>query len=205
MEITATGGGFFISAMRLGGWDSRYNKKDGSLSVWGDPQRPINISTHRGDFLEVLNEKGEIISEGGDGNWFWLSVSKSPVKLRFKTLPDPKLSKAELNKQRNKVIRYLLQDAPYNLGIPGTLNGAIKWMQKKLNEIPEASRAKASFQFDATMKYGETYPQITIDYEEMESDAEVIRRIQLERERARIAEINERRQLDALKVKYKTA
>lgn len=203
MDITATNGNFLVSAIRIGSWKYKWNK-DHTLSIWDSGGRDhVHIVTNSGDFIEAVDKQGSLVSEGGDGDLFLLPIGKQPVRLRFKKLPDPQLSSAFLDKHRQRVVRYLLQDKPYNCGIPDTLSGTIQWMQKQLAQIPKASRAKASFGFDTTTEYGETYPQLEITYQEMESDDEVVMRVQVERERARIRELGERKELERLEAKYK--
>jgi hypothetical protein len=202
MDIMAIGGKFAVGMMSMGreyAWD----KKDNSLLVWSKEKQalPANVTTNRGDFVEAFDESGKLIAEGGDGSWFYVPVTKSKTRLRFKKLPDPELTKADLDKERQTVTRYLLSDKPYNCDLPDTLAGAIKWMENKLAEIPRASRAKASFRFDTTMEYGETYPNIEITFQEHETDKEIIRRVQIERERARIKGNEERAQFLKLKSK----
>lgn len=201
MEIIASDGRFLVGALRVGDWQYEWNK-DGTLSIWGKRDIRVHVTTYRGDFIQLLDAEDHVLCEGGDGEWFCIEVAKEKRRLRFKKLPDPQLSASALNKARQRVTRYLLSEAPYSCDLPDTLNGVIKWMQKKLAEIPEASRAKASFRFDTTMEYGETYPRIEISYTEPETDDEVIKRVQIERERARIAEGKEREQLSRLRKKF---
>lgn len=201
MDITALGDGSFgVAAMRLGGWKPVWRKGIG-LEV-GPSDRPLNVTTNRGVFVEVVNEAGEVVEQGGDGEWFYVSPSDEVRLLRYKTLPDPALTPAQLNKARKTVTRYLVSDMPYNLSIPGTLVGVIKWMEEQLAAIPEASRKNASFRFDTSMEYGETYPNVEITYSEKETDEEVIRRVQIERERDELTEIGERARLADLQAKY---
>lgn len=67
------------------------------------------------------------------------------------------------------------------------------------------SVTKSCRTLDTSVEYGETYPNIEISYEEQETDEEVVRRIQIERERARLSELKERGQLKALQSKYEKA
>lgn len=198
MDITAFGGKFAVAMTRLGAWKYEWNK-DGTLSIWGDHALPITVTTNRGEFIEAVDADGEIVCEGGDGQWFYVPVAKRKTVLRFRQLPDPSLSPADINKARQTVTRYLLSDRPYNCKLPDTVAGVIKWMQKKLAEIPKECRAKASFTFDTTMEYGENYPNIEITYCQPETDAEVVRRVQIGRERARIKDTAERAQFRKLK------
>lgn len=204
MEIFAHGKSFAIAAVAMGQLEYKWNK-DKTLSVWaGERSHPISISTQRGGFIEAVNEEGDIVGEGGDGQMWFLPLSKSPITLRFKKLTAPKLSKDQIQKHRKQVTRYLLQDAPYSLGIPDSLTGAIVWMQRKLRSIPKECRKSASFRFDTSTEYGETYPQLTISYSEPETDKEVIERIKWDGERRRITEAAERQKLKQLQKKYET-
>jgi hypothetical protein len=201
-QIHAFNGSFGISAVRLGHWECQSNE-DRTLSLWSERESlPVHVTTQRGEFIEVIDAIGKVALEGGDGNWLWVPVSKEPVRLRFKALPDPKLSKGQIQKIRQKVTRYLSCDSPYNLGVPAKLPEAISWMQEQLAAIPEPCRKNASFEFGTTTEYGETYPQITISYEEHETDKEVLERVKVERERTRIAELAERQKLEQLQQKY---
>lgn len=206
MDIHVQGDGrYFIGV--LSQLETKANT-DGSITLQtkgGEYARDmVNVSTNSGTFVEALDANGTVIIEGGDGEWLWVPVDK-PVTLRVKKLPPITLSKSQLDKKRNKVTRYLVSDRPYNLELPDTLPGVIGWLEKKLKEIPEASRAKASFEFTTDMAYGDTYPQIEISYTEAESDEEVVTRLQIEAERTRIAEAKERDQLERLRTKYEPA
>ncbi len=203
MDISALNGNFSVAMMRMGEWNYEWNR-DRTLSIWGEAPFPVDVDTRRGDFIEAVDESGRVVCEGGDGGWFRVPVVKKKTTLRFKKLPNPKLSKAALDKARETVTRYLVSDAPYNLKIPDSLDGAIKWMQGKLKEIPASSRAKASFRFDTSMSYGETYPNIEISYQEPEADAEVIRRIQVDAERTRIKTDADRAKFENLKSRFAT-
>jgi hypothetical protein len=203
MDIFMTGGSFAVavSCARMGPWEYRGNE-DKTLSVWGKSTVPVSITTHRGGFIEAVDEEGKIIAEGGDGQLLWIRVGPKPVKLRYKQLPDPELSVAALEKQRRTVTRYLVQDSPGSLGIPDTLTGAIAWMQEQKDKIPDRCRKSAKFDFGTSIEYGETYPEIMISYEEHETDKEVIERIKVERERSRVAQKAEREELRKLQQKY---
>lgn len=196
--------GTFAVGMMPMGREYAWDKKDGSLLVWSKEKQalPVNVTTNRGDFVEAIDEEGKVIAEGGDGDWFYVPVGKKKTRLRFKALPDPKLTPAQIDKARQNITRYLVDGAPYRVDFPDTLPAAIEWMQKKLGEIPKASRAKATCLFDTSMSYGETYPNIEINFSEPETDAEVVRRIKIDRERARIAESKERAQFQNLKSKF---
>ena len=180
----------------------KWNKRN-TLSVCSkEKECVLTITTNHGDFVEVVDESGAVINSGGDGAWFHIRLTKSPVNLRFKKLPEPRLSKPDLKKHRKIVTRYLVSNAPYNLKIPNTLTGTINWMKEQSAKIPQASRAKAEFRFATTMEYGETYPNIEISYPEPETDKEVITRLQIEQERDRIRENGERAEFNKLKSKF---
>jgi hypothetical protein len=208
MDVTAPGDGrFYVAMMPLGGFQYDWNK-DGTLGVWSTDKepRPINVRTNRGVFVEAVDEAGAIIASGGDGNWLWVPLSKKPVRLRYKTLPPAALTRAQLNKARRTVTRYVLDGSPYSDGVklPDTLTGLIKWTERLLAGIPAKSRAKASFTFDTSSSYGESYAHVEVSYSEPETDAEVIARLQVEAERARIQEASERAELTRLQSKLGT-
>lgn len=203
MDIIAIDGKFMVS-MGFCRFEYKWNE-DKTLSVWGKEDGAAHITTNSGTFIEAIDETNKVVLKGGDGKWFYVPVSKKPIRLRFKKLSDPKLTKAQVEKARQKVTRYLISDTPYGLNIPSTLPGAIGWMQKQLKAIPKQCQKAACFEFVATMKHGETYPKIEITYVEPESDAEVVTRVKIERERTRIAEACERAKLENLKAKYETA
>jgi hypothetical protein len=198
MEIYAIDGGFSVGMMHHG-WDSKWNK-DNTLSVWATGERTsVMITTNRGTFIEAVNEAGEVVGQGGDGEWCHFGVSKKPIRLRYKALPVVKMTKAQIDKQRKVVTRYLLSDRPYSLDLPGDLPGMIEWMKGKLAEIPKACRGNTSFKFDTTMEYGETYPNVELTYQEPETDEEVTLRLKIEAERERVATAKKKAQLAALK------
>lgn len=168
-----------------------------------DWQRLVSVMTHQGQFIETLDEDGNVVYEGGDGEWYDVELPKKGSRiLRHKILPDPELSKKELDKNRNTVTRTLLHDAPYSLDIPEGLNDFILWLQNKLLEVPKECRASATAEIDTEYEYGESYPRFTIEYKQKESDEEVIERVQIARERRRIQEAKEKAELNALKEKY---
>jgi hypothetical protein len=203
VNIFATDDSFMVGMFAQ--FKCRWNKRDKSLSIWSDGGViRTNITTNRGTFVEVLDQSGAVTSYGGDGNWMWVEVGKKSVTLRHKKLPPLNLSSAQLEKKKRSVTRYLVDDRPYSVGIPDTLAGAIKWLEKKRDAIPEASRTKARFRFDTTMEYGETYPHVEITYEERETDEEVTRRLQVEAERKRLADMGERAHFERLKSKFAT-
>lgn len=176
---------------------------DGTLSVWGSAASYAHVTTNRGTFVEAVDAEDHLIAEGGDGNWCYVPVGEKPIRLRIKSLPDPELTIKQIDKERQNVTRHLFCDKPYNL--PDTLPAMIEWMKGRLEEIPEACRENTRFSFDTTMEYGETYPEVEITYTEAETNEEVVRRIQIERERARIKEVAEREQLQALQAKFAAA
>jgi hypothetical protein len=208
VDIIATDDGKFAVSLGFRSFECDWSKKDGSLSVWakkGEKTSFAHVRTGHGTFVEAVDDKGNVVMDGGDANWFYVPLSKKPVTLRVKKLPDPKLSKAQLDKERQKVTRYLVADRPYSLDLPDTLTGMIGWMEKQLRAVPEKARKAARFEFTTDYSYGESYPQIEIKYDEPESDKEVVKRVQIERERARIAEACERAKLQNLKTKYENA
>ena len=204
MDIIASNGKFAIGLLCRCKY--KFNDDDGTLSLWGgDTSLPLCVTTNRGDFLEEIDSAGNVVQTGGDGGQFWLHVGKKLVRLRFKKLPPLALSKTAIDKKRRIVTRYLVSDMPHNLKVPNTLLGAIAWLQKQATTIPARSRPKARVSFDTSMSYGETYPNLEITYTEPETDAEVILRLQIEAERARIREISERQQLAALQQRFPAA
>lgn len=204
MDIYATDGSFAVAAMGLGGWKYKWNK-DRTLSFWADDTsaknaylRHIFIEAGYGDFIECLDEDGQVLVEGGDGHSFYVEAVKKPRLLRYKMLPDPALSKAELNKARRSVERWLCSDSPYSLGVPNGLAACIKWLDAKLKKIPAASRKNAKIDFSSRSSYGESYDNIKITYFEPETDKEVIRRVQIETERARVSRVQKQAKLKQL-------
>lgn len=203
MDVFAMNGRFSVGLMRRlktewldGGRALRISSGTGNddfISVW----------SNRGDFIEAVNEAGEVIQSGGDGNSLWLTLSKSPITLRYRALPEPVLSKNEMRASRKVVTRYLASDTPSTLDLPDKFEDVIQWMRDKLKEVPAACRKSARFNFDTSYEHGESYPCIEITYKEPESDEEVIRRLQIEAERARIAEECERAKLIQLQEKYR--
>lgn len=200
MDIMAVNGKFLIGMLH----DFQYKwNKGNTLSVRSKGSGCVlNITTNRGDFVEVVDESGSVINSGGDGEWFNIRLTKKPVNLRFKELTKVNLSKSDMEKHRRVVTRYLVSGMPYDLNIPDTFQGTIEWMQKQLIAIPQASRAEAVFRFATTMEYGETYPNIEITYSELETNKEIAARLQIETERARITENVERAKFRELKSKF---
>jgi hypothetical protein len=194
MDIMATGDGWAFPLVGLGGFKYGVDKKTGDLSLVIDPKAKhkrdtFMVETPRGLFIETMKD-GEVIQEGGDGNWCHITVGKKPVTLRYKKLPDPGLSKRELDKCRKKVRRYLVDGQPYSAGVPDTLTGLVKWAEGLLVKIPASSRKDARCSFDTSSEYGETYPHVEVSYIEAETDDEVIERVKIERERARLKDIS---------------
>ena len=206
MHIYAYGKGFGLPAMMDHGNFHYEANGDGSLSFWtSEGNAYVSAWAAPGVFLEVLNEGGEIVKEGGDLRDLWIEASESPLKLRYKKLPNPKLSKSELDSQRNTVTRTLVSDMPHSLGIPDTVSGAIEWLRERLAEVPEGCQESAEVSFDTEMSYGETYPNCRITYRQPETDKEVIQRIQVSRETLRLEERRERAKLEQLKAKFEAA
>lgn len=204
MDIHANNGSFYLGMFRR--FESKCNKADGTISVWSKEKDCLAmVTTYRGDFVEAIDASGNVVAEGGDGDWWTLHIPKKPLTLRFKKLPPLKMTKEQINKKRISVTRYVISDAPYSVNFPDTLPAAIKWMQKHLESIPAASRAKARVRFDTSMSHGESYPNIEISYSELETEKETIKRLKIEAERARLTEIADRAKLAALKEKLADA
>jgi hypothetical protein len=201
MDIVVTGDGRFCIGM-LAQFHCEYIKDDNTMRVWSERAFPINITTSRGTFIEAVDKDGTVIQEGGDAGLLYVMLSNQPLTLRVKKLADPQLSAAQIEEQRQDVTRYLVSDNPRHLDIPDTLPGAIEWMQTQLMAIPENCRDSSQFEFGTTSEYGDTYPLIEITYREPETDAEVVNRIMIGRERVRISEVEERAKLKTLQEKY---
>lgn len=203
MEIIAYENSFALTMFQSDNVVYATEKKRPGLwvSTKKEPAR-VGVRTHRGQFIEVVNKAGEILQSGGDGGWFYVEATKAAVFLRHKKLPDPALTKAELDKAREKVERVLCSDMPHSLGIPDNLEAAIAWFQKKLAKIPAPCRASASVSFRSSYSHGESYDNIEISYDEPESDKEVIARIQIDRERKRVADAAELAKFQQLKTKF---
>lgn len=209
MDIIATGSGWGVGLGGLGGFKYAFDKEAGTLSVVLDDSATFKrdlfmVTTPRGVFIETVKD-GEVIQDGGDGDWYHVLVGETPVALRYKALPDPNLSKGDLRKHRQKVTRYLVDDTSYSAGVPDTLVGVIKWAEELLAKIPTGSRKTAKCRFDTSTEYGETYPHVEVSYEEPESDEEVVARVKVDRELARIAEAKKRAQLQRLKAELEPA
>ena len=196
MNILAQDGKFMVG-LGFNTAEYRWNK-DKTLTIWVKGKSPgmATVAAYGGTFVEALDAKGNVVAESGDQGRMFLTVTKSPLTLRIKQLPKPKLTKGELDKKRSKVTRYLVSDAPYSIeGLPGTVSGMIRWLEKQLKAIPGKSRTTAKFEFTTEYEYGESYPRINITYEEPETDAELIKRLQVDAERGRLAEKCERAKL----------
>lgn len=202
MDIMAIDGKFAVGAFLARDFKYKWNEDANALSVWADKSTAVSVTTNRNTFIEAVNEGGEIVYEGGDGEWLHIPVGKKPLLLRYKNLTGIKPTKAEINKARKTVRRYVVSGQPYSLDIPNTVVGVIGWLNDHLKDIPKAVRDSASFSFDTTMEYGETYPRIEIHYSEPETDEEVITRLGIEKERTRISELKEREKFDSLKKKF---
>lgn len=200
MDIFATTDGKFAVGMLLNA-EYKWNT-DNTLSVWNKEPSFVNVTTNRGTFIEAIDKSGAVVASGGDGEFFYIAISKEPITIRYKALAKIALTKADLDKHRKIVTRYLLSDRPYSLNLPDTLLGMIKWFEKQVKAIPIASRPKARFRFDTTMEYGETYPHIEITYDEPETDNEIVDRLQIETERDRIINDKERATFRKLKSKF---
>lgn len=206
MDIFASDGSFGVSMGGLDGFLSSWNK-DKTLSIRENPKAKykmpaVTVQTGRGDFIEALDEKGNIVYEGGGGEWFYIPIGKSPLKLRFKKLPESKLTKAEKDKARKIVTRYLYSDSPYSLGIDAKLSEAISILQKKLQEVPAAFRNTAEIEFRNRSSYGESYENVEITWQEPETDDELIYRLKVDAEHKRIKSEKEREQFKKLRAKF---
>lgn len=192
-----------LSGLRL---KTKFND-DGGLSIKAGKGGSdlFMLLTGCGDFLEVLDNKGAVKSLVGDGGWETIKVGASGVTLRPKKLPDLGLSKAQILSKTETVTRYLVSDKPYNVGLPETLPKLIKWLEKKLSQIPEKSRKTASVSFDTTVEYGETYPQFEISYQESETYKEIVRRLQIEAQRLEITKAAQIKQFNRLKAELEAA
>lgn len=210
MDITAADGKFLVGMLGIGGWEYEWNKKDGSLVFWGKRPYPLNVTTFRGDFIEAVDEAGTVVAEGGDGDWFYVEVTEKKTTLRFKKLAVPALTATEINKARvSKTITVVSQerhdDGPFCFGAgyeDGTLAAVIDSLTKIRDSIPKRYRAKARCEIDSESGYeGSHYASINVSYDRPETDAEVIERLTIESERARIEQRKDRANLAALKAK----
>jgi hypothetical protein len=210
MDITVIDGSFAVSMLR----NAKYAwNKDGSL-VLKDIKTPLNVTTFRGTFVELVNSKGDVLQEGGDGEWLWLPESKVTVTLRHKALADPKLSKAQIAKVRRKTTVHVVNQecydgGPINFGASytdGTLLKVIASFQKVLTSIPKEYRKKARCQIDSESGYeGSHYASVRIEYTRPENDDEVVERVKIERERERLAKRAKQAQFEQLKSELETA
>ena len=197
---------FYENGIGFGLGAGKFNhatSEDGWLSVWAEnDERPyVMVMSQRGLYIEIADEAGNKIGEFGDGAYHHIDISKR-VMMRRIDLPDPKLSPEELDAERRSVTRTLVEDAPYSIdGFPGGLRDMISWLGERLEEIPEDCRDSASVEFDTTMEYGETYPNFRIEYEQPETDDEVIYRVKVQRKRDEQADMAERAEFERLKAK----
>lgn len=202
MDIWATNGSFAVAAMGFVSYKTAWNK-DKTLSVWEVDGKyktgVVVVQTGRGDFIEAINDVGDVVWQGGDGEWCHVPISKKPIRLRFRKLPRPGLSKHGFEKARRKVTRYLVSDSPYSAGIQGKLTGSIKWMNKKLLEIPKDCRASAQIEFRNRHEYGESYEHVEITFQQPETDDELMWRLTVEAERARVALAEKKASFEKLK------
>jgi hypothetical protein len=206
MDIYAHDGSFGVA---MGGFDSFLYGwgKDKTLSLKANPKakykRPsVSIETGRGDFIEAIDEKGNVVSEGGGGQWYYVEIGKALITLRFKTLPKPDLTKAQMDKARRRVTRHLYSDSPYSLGVNTKLSAAIELLQKKLVEVPKAYRHTAEIEFGSRTSYGESYEHVEITWTEPETDEELLYRLKVEAEHKRRSTENERAQFKKLRDKF---
>lgn len=207
MDIFAIGGSWGFALGGGGGFKYSVDKKSGDLSLVLAPKAKYKravfaVNVPSGVFLETVNADGEVIFTGGDGDHYYIHLGKKPMTLRYKRLPDPKLTTKEIDKERQNVTRCLFDNHSWNAGEPDTLIGLIAWAEKLLAKIPEKYRKAAVCRFDTSMSYGETYPHVEVSYEEPETDKEVIARVQIQRERARLAEMEKRTQFEKLKSEF---
>lgn len=205
MDIYANGETWGFAMMGIGGFTYTHNKKDNSITLKASKKAcsyPLTVQTPRGVFIETLDKNGDVIQDGGDGDWYYVDLSAGPCTLKYRALPDVGMAPSQINRHRKKVTRYLIDDQPYSAGVPDTLIGHIKWAQELLEKIPEASRKTAKCDFDTSTAYGETYPNVKVSYDEPESDEEVVARVQIERERERIMTQNRRAQFERLKSEF---
>lgn len=203
MEVMAWGNGSFSVGLMLREVEYGWEKKNGYLCLRSKRGvQHVILSTAPGVFVEVLDKDGAVVESGGDGGHMYVEVVRAGRWLRYKDLPPPNLTKAQINRQRKKVTRYLVSDKPFNLSLPRTLDGVLKWIGGKRTEIPAKYRKSAELRFDTTTKYGETYEHIEITYTEPETDAEVIGRLQVEMERQRLRDEEDRAKLRELQSKF---
>lgn len=74
MDIYADGMSFAIGG--TGGFGYKWNK-DKSLSLTaGSRVYPVMVTTQCGMFVELINKAGEVIQDGGDGDWFNIILGK---------------------------------------------------------------------------------------------------------------------------------
>jgi hypothetical protein len=93
-------------------------------------------------------------------------------------------------------------DWPWSDGVP-TLIEVIRWLQDKLNEVPEEYRAVTHCEIDSVSSWESShYAQITIEYRRPETDLEMSNRIaSVEAVQAREL-IREREKYEMLRAKF---
>lgn len=207
MDIHAHNGSFGIAMSGMDSFLYAWDKKDKTLLVSQNTKAKfkspgVTIETGHGDFIEGVNDKGDVVFEGGGGEWCHLPLGKKPIRLRFKKLPEPTLTKSQMNKARNIVTRYLYSDSPYSLGIDAKLTKAIAILQKKLEEVPKAYRDTAAIDFSNSHSYGESYANVEITWQEPETDQELIYRLKVDAEHKRIKSEEERAEFKKLRAKF---
>lgn len=199
MHITITESAIYVGV--LSHFKSKWNK-DGSLVVWSQTPTHAVISTPRGVFFEAVSSDGRAVKSGGDGSLDFVEIGKVKITLKRKALPDPKLSRSEIEATRKVVRRTLIADRPYSLNLPEKLSEFSDWLNAKSAEIPADCRDSTRIEFTTTTEYGETYPELRIEYDQSETDDEVVRRVQIDRERSRIAEAGQRAEFKRLQKKF---
>lgn len=207
MDIFADGKTFMLG-MGLG--DYKYAAaKDGSLVLTaGKHNYPLNVTTNRGTFLEVVDKNGAVIQDGGDGSWLFLTLGKDPITLRYKTLATPKMDKRQIKKARKSTTVYVVRQqrydtGPINFGASyenGSFLKVLNSFKAALANIPAKYRANACCQIDSEGGYeGSHYASVEITYNRPETDAEVLSRVKVEAEQNRLATENKKVQLKKLK------
>lgn len=193
---------FFFAATPFNeGWTWDYNE-DGSLNICVNPGGGLlSITCAEGMYLEIDDEAGTTVktifpSTLGD----LVSLQEGNYALKKVVAPDPKLSDAEIETARGTVTETIFNDLPYE--IPDKLAGCIEWFQGKLQEVPEELRDTAEVSFDTRTEYGETYDNVCITYERPETDAEVVQRVKIERQRKDIEEAKRKAVFDHLKAEF---
>jgi hypothetical protein len=215
MDVTASRGEFFVGMFQQSGAEYAWDKKNRALIVSGKRQYPTRVTTYQGDFIEAVDQKtGDLLAEGGDGDWFYIPEGKKPVILRFKKLPAPKLTRAKIDKARKETTVHVAaqqrhDSGPFNFGASyedGTLQNVIDSLLAMKAGIPKAHRAKARCEIDSEGGYeGSHYASIKVSYVRPETDEEVIARVQIESERSRLAMLRDKAELSRLSQKLAVA